>query len=228
MRSADEVDAPVARARAKQDLAPGAARAGLLRPGPRDALGALDEARDESWRWRRPTSGSTWPPGRSSRATPPPPAASSARPIRVFRARGADGRQRSTSLLRAAVDVGDGRVPRGVDTLASFPGSAHGPRPSPSERRLAARIHVETLLLRGDVGSGAAYAAKPLGARRAKALRAPCTTVCCFAKVAAAQGDSRARAARCHASARRLGRRQAPSQSLEVRSALALHGRRLS
>ena len=48
-----------------------------------------------------------------------------------------------------------------------------------------------------------------------------------FAKVAAAQGDSRAAGRIVRDALSQLTIRQAPSQSLEVRSALALHGRQL-
>ena len=225
MRSADEVDAPVARARAKQDLAQVLLESGLLRQARQTLLGALDEARDEQLALeeadiRLDLAACSLVEGDFAAARSELGTA-----IRIYRARGADGRQRSTSLLRAAVDLGDGRVPRGVDTLL-VPWLGAG-RPVTSEQRLAARIHVETLLLRGDV-SGAAYAAKPLRGAARQGLAGAMHDHLLFAKVAAAQGDSRSARREVHASARQLGRRQAPTQSLEVRAALALHGRRLS
>ncbi|WP_406833008.1 CHAT domain-containing protein [Pedococcus sp. KACC 23699] len=225
MRSADEVDAPVARARAKQDLAQVLLESGLLRQARQTLLGALDEARDEQLALeeadiRLDLAACSLVEGDFAAARRELGAA-----IRIYRTRGADGRQRSTSLLRAAVDLGDGRVPRGIDTLL-VPWLGTG-RPVTSEERLAVRIHAETLLLRGDV-AGAAYAAKPLRGAAHQGLAAAMHDRLLFAKVAAAQGDSRGARREVHASARQLGRRQAPTQSLEVRAALALHGRRLS
>ncbi|GAB3074369.1 CHAT domain-containing protein [Pedococcus soli] len=225
MRAADDVEVPVARARAKQDLAQVLLESGLLTQA-RDTLhGALAEARTEHLALeeadiRLDLAACALVEGDATSARNELGAA-----IRIYRARGAEGRQRSTLLLRAAVDLGSGRVPRGVDDL--LVPWLQTRRPVTAEERLAARVHVETLLLRGDV-DGAADAAQRLRGAAHQGLAGDMHDRLLFAKVAAAQGDSRSARREVHASARRLGRRAAPTQSLEVRAALALHGRRLS
>ena len=225
MRAADDVDAPVTRARAKQDLAQVLLESGLLSQARQTLLGALGEARRdrldlEEADIRLDLAECALVEGDGAAARTELGAA-----IRVYRARGAQGRQRSASLLRAAVDLGNGRVPRGVDSLLTP--WLTGNRPVTGEERLAARVQVETLLLRGDV-AGAADAARRLRRAKHQSLAGAMHDHLLFAKVAAAQGDSRGARREVHASARQLGRRQAPTQSLEVRAALALHGRRLS
>jgi hypothetical protein len=160
--------------------------------------------------------------------------------IRVFRARGAVGRQQSTALLRASVDVAQGRVPRDLDdVLAPFLASAQRagsadaardggvPMPVTPDERLAARLRVESLLLRGDVDA-AAEAVQCLRGRVQQGVAGDMHDRLLLVRVAAAQGDSRRARREVHTALRRLTRRQAPTQSLEVRSALAVHGRRLA
>ena len=225
MRAADDVDAPVPRARAKQDLAQVLLESGLLSQARQTLLGALGEAHSE----QLDLEGADIRLDLAACALVEADAAAArdelGTAIRVYRARGAQGRQRSASLLLAAVDLGTGRVPLGVDSLLAPWLTTR--RPVTGEERLAARVHVETLLLRGDVG-GAADAAGRLRGATHQSLAGAMHDHLLFAKVAAAQGDSRRARREVHASARQLGRRQAPTQSLKVRAALALHGRRLS
>ena len=225
MRSADEVDAPVARARARQDLAQVLLEAGLLDQA-RETLGdALGEARAERLSLeeadiRLDLASCAMVDADAARARRELDAA-----IRIYRSRGAAGRQRSTSLLRAAVDVGTGKVPRGLDALLTP--WLDAARPVTPDERLAARVEVEVQLLGGDVG-GAAQAAQRLRGRPRQGLAGDMHDRLLFAKVAAAQGDSTRARREVRTALRRLTERQAPTQSLEVRAALALHGRRLS
>lgn len=225
MRAADEVDARVARARARQDLAQVLLESGLLSQARQTLHEALDEARSQ----RLALEEADIRLDLAACAIVEDDAATArselGTAIRVYRARGAEGRQRSTSLLRAAVDLGNGRVPRGVDDL--LVPWLDTERPVTGEERLAARVRVETHLLRGDVGA-ATYAAQRLRGAARQSLAGDLHDRLLFAKVAAAQGDSRTARREVRASARRLGLAQAPTQSLEVRAALALHGRRLS
>jgi tetratricopeptide (TPR) repeat protein len=225
MRSADEVNAPVARARAKQDLAQVLLEAGLLDQAHDTLVGALGEARAERLNLeeadiRLDLATCAMAEGDAARARGELDAA-----VRIYRSRGARGREHSTSLLRAVVEVGSGRVPRGLDGLLA-PWLA-SQRPVTPEERMAARVHVEALLMRGDT-SGASYAAQRLRGQRRQGVSGDMHDRLLFAKVAAAQGDpSRARR-EVRTALRRLTERQAPTQSLEVRAALATHGRRLS
>ena len=251
MRAADEVDAPVARARAKQDLAAVLLEAGLLDQARDTLVDALDGARTEGLRLeqadiRLDLAALAVLDRDTVRARRELGAA-----IRVFRSRGAQGRQQSTALLRASVDLATGRVPRDLDdVLAPFlapeapeaPGSSVAPGPSLApgssdasrsgapvtpQERLATRVQVESLLLRGDAAA-AARAAQRLRGRSRQGLAADMHDRLLFARVAAAQGDPARARREVHTALRRLTRRQAPSQSLEVRSALAVHGRRLA
>jgi len=240
MRAADEVDAPVARARAKQDLAAVLLEAGLRDQARETLVDALGRARAEGLHLEQADI-------RLDLAVVAVLDRDTARArrelgsaIRVFRSRGAIGRQHSTALLRASVDVAQGRVPRDLDdVLAPFlppspgpgPGDAawHGGVPAPvtPDERLAARLRVEALLLRGDVDA-AAQAVQRLRGRVQQGVAGDMHDRLLLARVAAAQGDSRRARREVHTALRRLTRRQAPTQSLEVRSALAVHGRRLA
>ena len=232
MRAADEVDAPVARARAKQDLAAVLLEAGLRDQARETLVDALGSARAEGLHLeqadiRLDLAAVAVLERDTARARRELGSA-----IRVFRSRGAVGRQQSTALLRASVDVTQGRVPRDLDdVLAPFVPSAHGtgadPAPVTPDERLAARLRVEALLLRGDVDAAAA-AAQRLRGRARQGVAGDMHDRLLLARVAAAQGDSRRARREVHTALRRLTRRQAPTQSLEVRSALAVHGRRLA
>ena len=225
MRSADEVKASVPRARARQDLAQVLLEAGLLDQA-RETLGdALIEAQSERLSLeeadiRLDRAACAMVDADARRARTELDAA-----IRIYRSRGAKGRQRSTSLLRAAVDVSSGKVPRGLDVLLAP--WLETPRPVTPDERLAARVQVEARLLRGDL-PGASYAAQRLRGRPRQGLAGDMHDRLLFAKVAAAHGDSTRARREVRAALRRLTERQAPTQSLEVRAALALHGRRLS
>lgn len=225
MRSADEVDAPVARARARQDLAQVLLEAGLLEQARETLVGALGEARAqrlslEEADIRLDLASCASLESDITRARAELDAA-----VRIYRARGARSRLQSTTLMRAAVDVAVGKVPRGLDRVVD-PWLA-APRLVTAQERLAARVRAEASLLRGDV-QGAAYAAQRLRGRAHQAASAEMHDRLLFAKIAAAQGKSRQVRYAIHTALRRLTERQAPTQSLELRSAMALHGSRLS
>jgi tetratricopeptide (TPR) repeat protein len=225
MRTADELDAPVARARARQDLAQVLLEAGLLDQARDTLAGALGEARSERLSLeeadiRLDLAACALVEDDASGARRELGAA-----IRIYRSRGARGRQHSTALLRAAVEVSHGRVPRDVQSVLD-PWSTSA-RPVTPEERLAARVRVEALLLSGDV-DGAADAVQRLRGRARQGVAADMHDRLLVAKVAAAKGDSRAARRAVHTALHRLTARQVPTQSLEIRAALALHGRRLS
>lgn len=225
MREADRMTVDVGRVRAQHDLALVLLEVGLLDQA-RETLGrALDEARREGHRLEQAdlrldlaTTALLRDDLRTARAHLDAA-------VNAFRARGAGERRRSAALLRASVSLAEGVVPRGLDrTLAPW---LRVERPVTPDERLAVRVHVEALLARGAV-SDARYAVQRLRGRVRQGFAADMHDRFLVAKVAAAEGD-RPKARRVVRGAlHRLTERQAPSQSLEIRSALALHGRRLA
>jgi hypothetical protein len=116
-------------------------------------------------------------------------------------------------------------VPRSLDrTLAPWLGVD---RPVTPDERLAARVQVEALLARGRVAD-AGYALQRLRGRARQGFAADMRDRLLVARVAAAQGDHAGARRAVRTAMHRLTARQAPSQSVEIRSALALHGRRLA
>ena len=225
MREADEMDVHVGRVRAQHDLALVLLEVGLLDQARATLTSALDEARRDGHRLeeadlRLDLATTALLLDDLATARDHLDAA-----IAAFRARGAGERQRSAALLRAWVAVTEGLVPRALDrTLAPWLGVD---RPVTPDERLAARVHVEALLLRGKFAE-AGYAAQRLRGRVRQGFAADMHERLLFAKVAAAQGDVTASRRTVRAAMNRLTERQTPSQSLEIRSALALHGRRLA
>lgn len=225
MREADEMEAPVDRVRAQHDLALVLLEAGLLDQA-RDMLSrALGHARAQGHRLQEADLHLDLATTTLARED-----ATAARrhldaAVAGFRARGARERQRSAALLRASLDVSEGRVPRGLQrTVQPWLEVAD---PVTPDERLAVRVQAEALLLRGDV-DGAAYAVQRLRGRARQGFAAEMHERLVLAKVAAAQGDRQRARRLVRAGMRRLTQRQAPSQSLEIRAALALHGRRLA
>jgi hypothetical protein len=116
-------------------------------------------------------------------------------------------------------------VPRGLDRILA-PWLAVD-RPVTPDERLAARVQVEALLLRGRV-TEARYAVERLRGRVRQGFAADMHDRLLVAKVAAAQGDTTTSRRAVRSAMHRLTGRQAPSQSVEIRSALALHGRQIA
>ena len=225
MREADEMDVQVGRVRAQHDLALVLLEVGLLDQARVTLTRALDEARHDGHRLeeadlRLDLATTALLRDDLSTARDHLDAAVSA-----FRARGAGERQRSAALLRAWVAVTEGVVPRGLDrTLAPWLGVE---RPVTPDERLALRVHVESLLLRRQF-TEAGYAVQRLRGRVRQGFASDMHDRLLVAKVAAAQGDSTRSRRAVRAAMHRLTERQAPSQSLEIRAALALHGRRIA
>jgi tetratricopeptide (TPR) repeat protein len=225
MREADEMDVQVGRVRAQHDLALVLLEVGLLDQARETLTRALDEARRDRHRLeeadlRLDLATTALLRDDLSTARDHLDAA-----VAAFRARGAGERQRSAALLRAWVAVTEGVVPRALDrTLAPWLGVD---RPVTPDERLAARVHVEALLLRGQVAE-AGYAVQRLRGRVRQGFAADMHDRLLVAKVAAAQGDTTASRRAVRSAMHRLTGRQAPSQSVEIRSALALHGRRIA
>jgi CHAT domain-containing protein/tetratricopeptide (TPR) repeat protein len=225
MQQADALDADVDRGRAVHDLALVLLEAGLLDQARDMLLRALGMAQEARHRLAQAdlrldlatcallADDTTTARGHLGAA------------LAAYRARGATERQRSTALLRAFVDLSEGRLPRGIDRVLA-PWLAAGRAVTPDER-LAARLHVEALLLRGDV-AGAAAAVGRLTRSARQGFAAEMHERLLRARVAAARGDRRAARRTVRAAMDRLAERQAPSQSLEIRAALSLHGQRLA
>lgn len=225
MREADEMDVPVDRARAKHDLALVLLEAGLVNQARQSLTAALDQARAE--RLRLQEGDVLVDLARCDLLQDDLTGARTALggAVRAYRARGAHGRERSTVLLRTAVAVAGGRSYREVD--AQLQPWLDPSRPVTPDERLAARVLVEVRLLRGDV-VGAAHAVDRLRGRAPQGLAADMHDRLLVARVAAARGDAASARRTVRGALHRLMARQEPTQSLEVRSALALHGRRLS
>ena len=225
MREADEMTVPVGRVRAQHDLALVLLEVGLLDQARETLTRALDETRRDGHRLeeadlRLDLATTAMLRDDLSTAREHLDAA-----VAAFRARGAGERRRSAALLRASVSLAEGTVPRGLDrTLAPWLGVE---RPVTPDERLAARVQVEALLLRGQVDA-AGYAAQRLSGRVRQGFAADMHDRLLVAKVAAAQGNTTKSRRVVRAAMNRLTERQAPSQSVEIRSALALHGRRLA
>ena len=225
MRQADEMTVPVGRVRAQHDLALVLLEVGLLDQARETLTRALDETRRDGHRLeeadlRLDLATTAMLRDDLSTAREHLDAA-----VAAFRARGAGERRRSAALLRASVSLAEGTVPRGLDrTLAPWLGVE---RPVTPDERLAARVQVEALLLRGQVDA-AGYAAQRLSGRVRQGFAADMHDRLLVAKVAAAQGNTTKSRRAVRAAMNRLTERQAPSQSVEIRSALALHGRRLA
>lgn len=225
MREADEMDVSVDRVRAQHDLALVLLEAGLLRQARETLLRALAEARRAGHRLEAADLQVDLATTALARGDAGTARHHLDRALVGYRARGARDRQRSAALLRASVEVAEGRLPRRLDSLLAPWLSA--PHPVTADERTAARVHVESLLLRGHLEAAAA-ALDHLGATRRQGLAADMHDRLLRARVAEQQGD-RPRARRTVRRAMtRLMAVQAPTQSMEIRAALALHGERLA
>jgi tetratricopeptide (TPR) repeat protein len=225
MREADEMSVSVGRVRAQHDLALVLLEAGLLDQARETLTHALDEARRDGHRLEEADLRLDLATTALLRDDPATARDHLDAAVAAFRARGARERQRSAALLRASVSVAGGVVPRSLErTLAPWLGVD---RPVTPDERLAARVQVEAHLLRARVPE-AAYAVQQLRGRVRQGFAADMHDRLLVAKVAAAQGDTARSRKAIRSAMHRLTERQAPSQSLEIRSALALHGRRIA
>jgi tetratricopeptide (TPR) repeat protein len=224
MRAADEMEAPVQRARARHDLALVLLEVGLLDQARTALRSALAEARAE--RLRLDEGDIHLDLARCAVLLEQPASARDelGAAIAAYRSRGAAQRQRSAALQRAATEVEDGRMPRDLErVLAPW---LHD-QPVTPEDRLAVRVQAEAALLRGDLTT-AEQALQRLRTRAPQGVAAAMHDRLLRARFAAAHGET-ARARRTVRGAlTRLTTTLQPSQSVEVRSALAVHGRRLA
>jgi tetratricopeptide (TPR) repeat protein len=225
MREADEMDVPVDRVRAQRDLALVLLEAGLLRQARDTLLRALAEARRAGHRLEAADLHVDLATTALARGDSATARQHLDRALGGYRARGAGDRQRSTALLRASVEVAEGKSPRGLDSLLAP--WLSGPHPVTAEERTAARVHVEALLLRGDLDA-ASVALGHLGTSRRQGLAADMHDRLLRARVAEQQGDRQRARRTVRRAITRLMAVQAPTQSLEIRAALALHGERLA
>lgn len=224
MRQADEMDAPVQRARAKHDLALALLEVGLLDQARSALQAALSEARSERLRLDEGDIHLELARCAVLLEQPDRARAELGAAVTAFRSRGATQRQRSAALQRAATEVGAGRLPRGLDRMLEPWVHDH---PVTPEDRLATRVQAEAALWRADLDT-AAQAVERLRTRAPQGLAADMHDGLLRARLAAVQGHP-ARARRSVRDAlTKLTARQQPVQSLEVRAALALHGRRLA
>ncbi|HET8766162.1 MAG TPA: CHAT domain-containing protein [Pedococcus sp.] len=225
MREADAMEAPVGRVRAQHDLALVLLEAGLLDEARETLARALGEALAEGHRLEEADLRVDLATCALLRDDPAAAREHLGAAATAYRTRGATDRQRYAALLRSSVDLAEGVVPRGLDrVVAPWHEVA---RPVLPDERLATRVEVEAALLRGDLDAAGAAVGR-LGGRVRQGLAADMHERLLVARVAVAQGD-RARARRPGRSAlQRLTDRVAPTQSLEIRSALALHGQQLA
>ena len=224
MREADGVDAPVQRARARHDLALVLLEVGLLDQARTALRSALAEARAE--RLRLDEGDIHLDLARCSLLLGQRESARTelGSAVAAYRSRGATQRQRSAQLQRAAAEVEDGHLPRGLERLLAPWLHDH---PVTPEDRQAARVQAEAALLRHDLTT-AEQSLRRLRTRAPQGVAAAMHDRLIRAQVAAARGET-ARARRTVRGAlTRLTTSLLTSQSVEVRSALALHGRRLA
>ncbi len=224
MRAADEMDAPVQRARARHDLALVLLEVGLLDQARTALRSALAEARAEHLRLDE---GDIHLDLSRCAVLLEQPAAARAElgaAIAAYRSRGAAQRQRSAALQRAAADVEDGRVPRDLEQVLAPWLHDH---PVTPEDRLAVRVRAEAALLRADLAT-AEQALQRLRTKAPQGVAAAMHDRLLRARFAAARGEAGRARRTVRDALTRLTTTLQPSQSVEVRSALAVHGRRLA
>ena len=224
MRAADAMDAPVQRARARHDLALVLLEVGLLDQARTTLRSALAEARAE--RLRLDEGDIHLDLARCALLLDHPESARAelGAAIAAYRSRGATNRQRSAALQRAATDVDGGRVPRNLEQVLAPWLHAH---PVTPEDRLAVRVQAEAALLRADLAT-AEQALLRLRTRAPQGVGAAMHDRLIRARLAAAQGETASARRTVRDALTRLTTSLQLSQSVEVRSALAVHGRRLA
>ncbi|WP_030527014.1 CHAT domain-containing protein [Phycicoccus jejuensis] len=149
----------------------------------------------------------------------------------AYRARQADDLVREAELLRAGVDVAEGRdLPAVVERLVRHTEHGAGEPGAPTlgtSGREAVRLEAEARLLLGDA-DGAEQRLEALGDGGEPSLAATLHEVLVRARLDLARGRGPQARARLEDGNRVLAAHQVQSASLDVRAALALHGRRLA
>ena len=225
MRQADAMDAAVSRDRARLDHAEVLLEAGLV-DGARSALeDALVAARNDGHRLEEGEISL-----RLARCDLLVDDLDGARQhIRAataaYRTRQADELVAEAELIRATIDVAAGHdVPTVVNMLAR---RSERTRMPPASRRAAVRLEAEARLLLGDV-DGAERRLEGLDHADRESLAARLHEVLVRARLDHARGRHAEAERRIVTGNRLLAARQFQSSSLDVRAALALHGRRLA
>ena len=225
MREADAMDAAVSRDRAKLDHAEVLLEAGLV-DGARSALEeALVAARDDGHRLEEGEISL-----RLARCDLLVDDLDGARQhvraaTAAYRTRQADELVIEAELIRATIDVAAGHdVPTVVTVLAR---QSDRPGTRPAARRAAVRLEAEARLLLGDV-DGAEHRLAGLDRADRDSLAARLHEMLVRARLDHARGRGAEADRRIVTGNRLLAAHQFQSSSLDVRAALALHGRRLA
>lgn len=225
MRTADRMDAAVARDRARLDHAEVLLEAGLVNDA-RATLGeALVSARTEGHRLEEGEISL-----RLARCDLLVDDLASARTtiraaIAAYRTRQAQELVHEAELVRSTIDVADGHdLPSVVTTLAR---RNDRPTGSTRSRRESVRLEAEARLLLGDV-DGAEQRLSALEEGTHETLAAMLHETLVRARLDAARGRDHSSSQRLLAGNRLLAAHQFQSSSLDLRAALALHGRRLT
>ena len=147
----------------------------------------------------------------------------------AYRSRQADGLVAEAELVRAVVDVAEGRdLPDVVTRLAARTDHRSPGRSAESASdRDAVRLEAEARLLLGDV-DGAERRLSALDAGTERTLAGALHEVLVRARLDLARGRPEAAAERLESGNRILAAHQFQSASLEVRAGLALHGRQVA
>jgi tetratricopeptide (TPR) repeat protein len=225
MRAADEVDAPVQRARARRDLALVLLEVGLLDQARTTLRSALAEARTERLRLDEGDIHLDLARCAALAGQREEARANLGAAVAAYRSRGATQRQHAAALQRATAALEERRVPRGLAALLEP--WAQVTHPTTPDERLATRVRAQAALVRGDLVT-AADAVTALGSSSPQGVEAEMHDWLLRARLAAAQGDLGRARRTVRRGLTRLTARQQPTQSLEVRAALALHGRPLA
>ena len=225
MRQADAMDAAVSRDRARLDHAEVLLEAGLV-DGARAALeAALDAARSDGHRLEEGEISL-----RLARCDLLVDDLDGARQhIRAataaYRTRQADELVVEAELIRATIDVAAGHDVSTVVTMLTSSSARPGTRPA--ARRAAVRLEAEARLLLGDV-DGAERRLADLPRADRGSLAARLHEMLIRARLDHARGRSTEADRRILTGNRLLAAHQFQSSSLDVRAALALHGRQLA
>ncbi len=225
MRQADAMDAAVSRDRARLDYAEVLLEAGLV-DSARSALGeALVSAKDDGHRLEEGEIGL-----RLARCDLLVDDLDGARQhvraaTAAYRTRQADELVVEADLIRATIDVAAGHDVPAVVAMLSHQSGRPGIRPA--SRRAAVRLEAEARLLSGDV-DGAELRLSTLERTNRDSLAARLHETLVRARLDHARGRHVEAERRITTGNRLLAAHQFQSSSLDMRAALALHGRRLA
>ena len=227
MRQADAMDAAVARDRARLDQAEVLLEAGLV-DGARAALGeALDGGTQRrATGSRRARSACAWPAATCSPATSTVLAATCVSATAAYRTRQAVELVREAELVRATIDVAAGHDLPAVVTELARRSERTGSRPARRPGRGATRGRGSPPARRPRRGRRPDW--RPSTAHTASPWPRGCTRPWCAPAWTHARGRHVEAERRITTGNRLLAAHQFQSSSLEVRAALALHGRRLA